>query len=285
MSGPIDPLRAAVRLVRQRRRRPPVLPASRTPSGRAVKVGVQLQPQGTTVGDLRAAWQAADALGVDSIWLWDHFFPLYGPGDAAHFEGWTLLSAMAVDTRHAQLGLLVGCNSYRNPELVADMARTVDHLSGGRACLGLGAGWFARDYEEYGYEFGTAASRLADLEAALPRVRARLEQLQPRPVGPLPILIGGAGEKVTLRLTAQHADAWNTFGPPENFAHKSAVLDEWCAKVGRDPAAIERTIAIGPGDIDQWESFVEAGATHLIVMTGDPFDLDAVARLQDLVKG
>jgi len=240
---------------------------------------VQLHPQGTTVGDLRAAWQAADAMGVDSIWTWDHFFPLYGPADAAHFEGWTLLSAMAVDTHHAQLGLLVGCNSYRNPDLLADMARTADHLSGGRIVLGLGAGWFARDYTEYGYEFGTAGSRLRDLGDALPRIRARLDALRPGPVGPLPILIGGGGEKVTLKLTAQHADAWNTFGPPANFRAKNAILDEWCAKVGRDPAAIERTVAIDAGDIGNAGDYLDAGATHLIVMLGHGFDLRPVEKL------
>lgn len=280
-----DPIRAALRAVQQRRRRPPVLPPARTPSGRAVKVGVQLQPQATTIGDLRAAWRAADALGVDSIWTWDHFFPLYGPGDATHFEGWTLLSAMAVETRHAQIGLLVGCNSYRNPELVADMARTVDHLSGGRVYLGLGSGWFARDYEEYGYEFGTAASRLADLAAALPRVRARLAALNPPAVGPLPILIGGAGEKVTLRLVAEHADAWNTFGPPANFAAKNAVLDDWCARVGRDPATIERTVAIDATDVHQAAAYVEAGATHIIVMVAHPFGLRAVEQLLVAAQG
>lgn len=250
-----------------------------------IKVGVQLHPQATSVANLRAAWKAADAQEVDSIWVWDHFYPLYGEPDAEHFEAYALLAAMAADTSHARLGALVTCNSYRNPQLLADMARTIDHISDGRFTLGIGSGWFERDYTEYGYEFGTAIGRLHKLRDDLPIIKERLGKLHPQPVGSLPILIGGSGEKVTLRLVAEHADGWNAFGPADSYAHKSAVLDEWCAEVGRDPAAIERTIAIGPGDVDQWESFVEAGATHLIVMTGDPFDLDAVARLQELVSG
>jgi probable F420-dependent oxidoreductase len=248
------------------------------------KVGIQLQPQHTTMEDLRTAWRTADAMGADSIWTWDHFYPLYGDPDGAHFEGWVTLAAMAADTAQAQVGMLVTGNTYRNPELLADMARTLDHVSNGRACLGIGAGWFERDYDEYGYEFGTAGSRLRALEAALVRIRTRIAALNPAPVGSLPIMIGGGGEKVTLRITAQYADQWNTFGPPANFAHKNAVLDQWCAEIGRDPREIERTVGINATELDDEgmvEAYLEAGADHLILMTGTrgAFDLSALERL------
>jgi probable F420-dependent oxidoreductase len=256
------------------------------PSTTAPKIGVQLHPQATSVEELRTAWRAADELGVDSIWIWDHFYPLYGEPDATHFEAYTLLSALAVETTNAHFGALVTCNSYRNPELLADMSRTIDHLSGGRFILGIGSGWFERDYDEYGYEFGTAPGRLRKLGEDLPRIKARLGKLNPGPVqSPLPILIGGSGEKVTLRLVAEHADGWNTFGPPANFAAKSKVLDEWCDKLGRDPRTIERTVGIGTDEIGGWEAYVEAGADHLIVMLGTPFDLDPVAQLIASVRG
>jgi probable F420-dependent oxidoreductase len=243
------------------------------------RVGVQLHPQDGTVEELRAAWQAADALAVDSIWVWDHFFPLYGNPDANHYEAYTLLAAMAADTNYARLGALVTCNSYRNPQLLADMARTIDVISGGRFVLGIGSGWFERDYTEYGYEFGTAPGRLRDLAAALPLIIDRLGRLTPPPTGDLPILIGGSGEKVTLRLVAEYGDAWNTFGPPANFAAKSAVLDRWCAELGRNPKEIERTAALQPGEVSNWAEYLDAGAEHLIVMTGAPYDLAPVEQL------
>jgi alkanesulfonate monooxygenase SsuD/methylene tetrahydromethanopterin reductase-like flavin-dependent oxidoreductase (luciferase family) len=164
------------------------------------------------------------------------------------------------------------------------MARTIDHISGGRFVLGIGAGWFERDYEEYGYEFGTAATRLRDLADALPVIMDRLSRLEPPPHGRLPILIGGSGEKVTLRLVAEHADGWNTFGPPSNFAHKNAVLDDWCARLERNPKEIERTVGISSGEVDNWESYLDAGAEHLIVMTGAPFDLDPVRKLLEFAR-
>ena len=243
------------------------------------RVGVQLHPQSGTVAQLRDAWRAADALELDSIWVWDHFFPLYGNPDGNHYEAYTLLAAMAADTRHAQLGALVTCNGYRNPQLLADMARTIDLISEGRFVLGIGSGWFERDYEEYGYEFGTAASRLRDLGNDLPRLMDRLGRLTPPPQGDLPILIGGSGEKVTLRLVAQYADAWNAFGPPASYAHKSSVLDDWCTKLDRNPGEIERTAALQPDEVSNWAEYLEAGAQHLIVMTPAPYDLGPVEEL------
>ena len=243
------------------------------------QVGVQLHPQATTVAELLDAAQAAEDLGADSVWVWDHFYPLYGDPDAAHFEAYTLLAALAERTSRVQLGALVTCNSYRNPNLLADMGRTIDHISGGRFTLGIGSGWFERDYDEYGYEFGTDRSRLADLERDLPVIQDRLRTLSPPPMGPLPILVGGSGRKVTLRLVAERADGWNTFGPPENFAELNGVLDDWCDRVGRDRGEVERTVAINPDEVGNWQAYLDAGAQHLIVMTGPPFDLDPVAAL------
>ncbi|HEX8861268.1 MAG TPA: LLM class F420-dependent oxidoreductase [Actinomycetes bacterium] len=245
------------------------------------QVGVQLEPQHCSIDDLRRAWREADDLAVDSIWIWDHFFPLWGGDpDGSHFEGWSLLAAMACETSRATIGVLVTGSSYRNPDLVADMARTVDHLSGGRVILGIGAGWCERDYREYGYEFGTAGDRLRALDSNLARVQARLARLNPPPMGRLPVMIGGEGEKVTLRLAARHADMWNGFGPPENFARKNQILTTWCVCVGRDPATIQRTVLLNqPGDADRLEEFLEAGAQHLIVPCGAPFDLGPAKRL------
>jgi len=232
--------------------------------------------------ELREAARAADGMGVDSIWIWDHFYPLYGNPDERHWEAYTTLAALAADTSNARIGALVTCNSYRNPDLLADMARTIDHISGGRFVLGIGSGWFERDYTEYGYDFGTAPGRLKDLEAGLERIRVRFAKLTPPPKGPLPILIGGSGRKVTLRLVAEHADMWNSFGPPANFAELNGVLNEWCEKTGRDPSQVERTVAIQPNEIGDVDAYLEAGVDHFIVMTGPPFDLNST---QELLKG
>jgi probable F420-dependent oxidoreductase len=241
------------------------------------RIGVQLHPQATTVAELRDAWKRADAIGVDSIWIWDHFYPLFGDPDANHFEAYTLLAAMAADTTNARLGALVTCNSYRNPNLLADMSRTIDHISDGRFILGIGSGWFERDYSEYGYEFGTAVGRLHALGEALPIIKARFAKLTPGPVnGKLPILIGGSGEKITLKLVAEHADGWNTFGPIDHFVQKSEVLDRHCANVGRDPKEIERTVALPAHEIGDAPRYFEAGADLVIAMISSPFDFSGV---------
>ena len=245
-----------------------------------IRIGVQLHPQHTTYAAFADAVRRVEERGADTIWNWDHFFPLHGERDGSHFEGWTLLTAMATLTTRAEIGCLVTCNSYRNPNLLAEMARTVDHISSGRLILGIGAGWFERDYQEYGYEFGTAPGLLKDLGRNLPIIRERWTKLVPAPVrNPIPILIGGGGEKVTLRLTAGHANLWNGFGPPERFRHKNQVLDEWCDKLGRAPSEIERTATVNHSDLDNLQAFVDAGAQHLIMGWGVPWDPDQVRRL------
>ena len=181
-----------------------------------------------------------------------------------------------------EIGALVACNSYRNPELLADMARTIDHISEGRFVLGLGSGWFERDYTEYGYEFGTAVDRLKLLEAGLPVIKDRMKKLNPQPVnGNIPIMIGGGGEKRTLRLVAEHAQQYNYFGPPESYANKIKILDEWCAKVGRNPKEIERTVAIYPKEVtpELFEAYKQAGAEHIILTSAGPFDMKDLETL------
>jgi probable F420-dependent oxidoreductase len=245
-----------------------------------IKVGYSALPQHGDYRAQRNAWARAEELGADVLFTWDHFFPLSGDRNGRHFECMTLLAAMAEVTERIEFGALVICNSYRNPNLLANMTCTIDQISGGgRHFLGIGAGWFRRDYDEYGYEFGTAGSRLRALDAALPVIKARWEKLNPPPTRRIPILIGGGGEKVTLRITAEHADIWHGFGDPATIRHKCAVLDDWCSKVGRNPSDVRRSSNVGQ-HFDRLDEFVDAGITLLQVSSEGPdYDLGQLREL------
>jgi probable F420-dependent oxidoreductase len=219
-----------------------------------IRIAAQLHPQHGTWRGIRHAAVRADELGFDILYTWDHFFPLYGDPGGPHLECWSLLAAWADATRRIELGPLVSCNSYRNPHLLADMARTVDHISGGRVILGLGAGWARRDYDEYGYSYGSMSSRISALGGALPEIRRRLTALVPPPLRPMPILIAGTGRRLTLRLVAEHADVWHAAFPerPAELEPAVAALRRWCSEVGRDPSDIEWSVGVEPDDLDRF---------------------------------
>ncbi|MFD9893656.1 LLM class F420-dependent oxidoreductase [Amycolatopsis sp. NPDC059027] len=246
-----------------------------TASNRPIRIGVQIQPQHAEYADIRRAASEAENLGVDIVFNWDHFYPLTGDPGGKHFECWTMLGAWAESTSRVEIGALVTCNSYRNPELLADMARTVDHISDGRLILGIGSGWFEKDYDQYGYEFGTAGGRLDDLAEALPRIEDRLGKLNPAPTRKIPTMIGGGGEKKTLRLVAKHADIWHGFGDPEIVERKVGILDQHCAAIGRDPAEIERSVGVKAGPDELGPRLRDLGVSLFTVEANGPaYDLE-----------
>jgi alkanesulfonate monooxygenase SsuD/methylene tetrahydromethanopterin reductase-like flavin-dependent oxidoreductase (luciferase family) len=213
--------------------------------------------------DMRNAWTKAEELGVDVLYSADHFHDQIHDADqalrvtrgaeygkVAHggscFEGTTIQAAMAVTTTRARIGCICHAIGFRNPNLMADIARTIDHLSGGRFILGMGTGYLKADYEDYGYEFGTQTSRSLDLARGIPIIKERFKKLVPPPMGPMPLLIASMGEKIGMRIVAEHADMWHVYGPIDKIREKIAVLRNICREVGRNFDDIESTTYYWP---------------------------------------
>jgi len=230
-----------------------------------IKIGALLWPQTNSRPALRDAAVRADRAGLDSLWTWDHLMAIVGPWEQPILEGWATLAALAALTERATLGLMVGANTFRNPGLTAKLATTLDHVSGGRAILGIGGAWFEREHDAYGFDetwgsgFGERLDRLDESVMLLRRLldgerigehegrfyTMRDALCEPRPVqAHLPILIGGSGPKKTLRTAARYADAWNSGGTAEQLAAKDSILRERCAEVGRNHEEIERNVTV-----------------------------------------
>lgn len=294
----------------------------------SLRFGVQTVPQHTTWPAIRDVWRLIDAAGYDTCWTFDHFYPIFSDPHGPCFEGWMLLAALAVETTRIELGTLVTGNTYRHPAVVANMAATLDHISNGRAILGIGAAWFDMEHTAYGIPFPPVGERIARLDESVTLIRKLLAQTEtdfsgryytvkaahcePKPVRKphLPIMIGGGGEKKTLRVVAKHADMWNWFGTIESFRHKLGVLEAHCDAVGRNrneieaswggemritdgagakakalaelanqrnqpEAEVEATCLIGSVEeiIARLRGYSEVGVKHFIICANPPYDL------------
>ena len=303
-----------------------------------LKLGINSWNQYSDWPSFLAAQQRADRLGFDSIWTWDHVYPIVGSADGPIFEGYTAMAAVASTTERASVGLLVGANTFRDPSLVAKMVTTIDHISGGRAVLGIGGAWFEKEHTAFGLEFGASpGERLRWLGEALPILRGMLDGEPPTTSGRyvtkaalnlpapvqehVPILVGGGGPQVTLRLVAEYADM-NNIGrlTPAELAEKDAVLISHCESVGRDESTIERTAGVGTpfirdsreeaftvmadvfadnGDARTWtgmpvgavehvvdhcKPYLDAGYRHLIFGSPAPYDQETIERLATEVR-
>src|SRR6187431_204429 len=226
-----------------------------------VKFGILLWSQAASWDEMLDAAKRVDRLGYAHLWAWDHLYAIFGDPYQDFFEGYSLLSSWARETERTRLGLLVGANTFRNPGIVAKAITTIDHASGGRAMLGIGGAWMELEHQAHGIEFGSGfGQRLDWLDESVAALRGLLagETVTSAPGGRyafdglvhhptpvqsrLPIMIGGSGEKKTLRTVAKYADMWNAMGPLDLMAHKVEVLKEHCAAVGRDIADIEFTL-------------------------------------------
>jgi F420-dependent oxidoreductase-like protein len=303
-----------------------------------IRFGIQTGQQGITWAEMLDLWQKADAWGYDSLWNFDHFYPIFVDPEGPCLEGWTTLSALAQATRRARIGTLVNGNTYRHPCVTAKMAATVDHVSGGRLNLGLGAGWFEREHHDFGIDFKTVPGRLQALDEACRIIRGMLTEPRttvhgrhysvtdaiglPKPVQQPhpPLMIGGTGERVLLRLVARHADMWNASTSAERMRALIDVIRRHAETERRDPDRIEKTVMMplcyraapdrerfvcqlvanlrqtSPeearrqamiGDRDEClgtvERFVQAGVTHFIFMLFAPYFTDEVQAFAEEV--
>jgi alkanesulfonate monooxygenase SsuD/methylene tetrahydromethanopterin reductase-like flavin-dependent oxidoreductase (luciferase family) len=303
-----------------------------------IKLGANCWNQYTDWPSWLAAEQRASALGYDSLWTWDHVYPIVGSHEGPMFEAYTAIAALAATTTRGTIGLMVGANTFRNPALVAKMMTTIDHISGGRAVLGIGGAWFETEHTAFGIEFGSGfPERLRWLGEALPIMRGMLDDTRPTAAGPryaatevrndppplqahVPIIIGGAGRDVTLKLVAKYGDANNVGGTVENVLDADAALIRHCEAIGRDEREIERTTGTGTvvirdsreearrvfeamfernGRARLWENqpvgtvddvvaklapFVEIGYRHLIAGFPSPYDEESMTRFATEVR-
>ena len=259
------------------------------------KFGILLWSQAASFDEMLVAAKQVDSLGYDHLWTWDHVYAIFGDPYQGIFEGWSLLAAWAMATQRTRLGLLVGANTFRNPALVAKTVATLDHISGGRAILGLGGAWFDLEHEAHGIDFGTGfGQRLDWMDEAVKACRQLLDgetvtsepgghyafkelRHAPLPVQKhLPIMIGGSGEKKTLRSIALYGDLWNAMGPLDVMRHKVSVLQAHCDAVGRDISEIEFTLGVkvtirdSAAESDRvWKAALERNRTSLARVDGD----------------
>ena len=304
-----------------------------------IRFGISSGQQNYEWAQFVELWKTADQLGYDSLWTFDHLYPIFVPDPSGPcFEGWTTLAAVSQHTSRAKLGALVNCNNFRNPSLTAKMAATVDHVTGGRFILGIGAGWFELEHRSLGFEFKSTPERLRALDESCRIIKSMLTHekttfhgkyydvvdaycspkaiQRPKP----PLMIAGQGEKILLRIVAEHADMWNTQGNPERMQHLIEVMRRHGDKVGRDVDEIEKTVAIplcyraskegeeramkmaavlgrtSPDEarkqmliggaqecLDTIDRYLKVGVTHFTLASFEPFDLDEVRRFAEEV--
>ena len=278
-------------------------------TGTKLSFGIKTAPQNTTYEGMLRVWQEADTIPImEHAWLFDHFMPLGADPTGPCLEGWTLLAALAAQTKRLRVGIMVTGNTYRHPAVLANMGATVDVISGGRLDFGIGAGWNELEHSAYGiplYAPGERIRRMGEACEVIKRMwtetapdfdgqyyQLRGARCEPKPIHKPypPFVIGGSGEQLTLRMVAKYADIWNFVGgSTETFSHKNEVLDNYCAAIGRDPAAIERSVQVlvDPDNLsvvrDTVRDYITAGATHLILNLRAPYPQGIVHRLAEEV--